>query len=134
MGARDMLDRDPGEVNEGDECPTEVRRDVPRVWHNSQAPAVMPAASVGPCESGRAELARIKAMAGPVPKREGRAPVHVPSWRDTPELFRRMVAHAAGLDRDVVAKLDRDLSEAEKAKLRQAARELRDASAALVAL
>jgi hypothetical protein len=45
-------------------------------------------------------------------------------WHDTPELYRRMVARAAGLGVEVVAKFDRDLTEREKELLRSAVRDL----------
>lgn len=47
-----------------------------------------------------------------------------PWWRATPELYRRIIVRCAGLPADVVGKIDRDLTESEKALLRAAIRDL----------
>jgi hypothetical protein len=58
----------------------------------------------------------------------------MPCWHDVPDLYRKMIAHAAGLQREVVDKLDRDLTEQEKAALRIAARTLTEVAGRLVSL
>lgn len=55
-------------------------------------------------------------------------------WHDTPELYRRMVAHAAGLPREVADKIDRDLTEREKELIRSAVRDMRGYFESLVRL
>lgn len=56
------------------------------------------------------------------------------AWHNTPEPFRRLVARSAGLAADVVQKLDRDLTEMEKAAIRAAASRLKERADALFAL
>lgn len=99
-------------------------------------PAVVPETTKIDVESARQQLARVLAVC-----RRPAARPHAQnafksfsSWHDTPELYRRMVAHAAGLGRDVVDKVDRDLTEQEKAMLRIAAADMRTVLSSLVAL
>lgn len=66
---------------------------------------------------------------------DGRAALqHIRCWHDTPELYRKHIARMAGLDADVVGKLDRDLTEREKALLRAAIRDFLTFCNALVNL
>jgi hypothetical protein len=55
-------------------------------------------------------------------------------WRETPESFRKLIVRSAGLPADVVGKLDRDLTETEKAMIRAAAKRLKERADALFAL
>lgn len=65
------------------------------------------------------------------------APEHLANlfcWRDTPELYRKLICRAAGVPLEVADKRDRDLSEREKVMLRAAVRDLREYCAGLGAL
>lgn len=114
----------PRDLDQGDACPTEVIRNVPQVWHESMKPAAVP---VLPCktEVGRRALAALRACtAQPAPaRREPVAPA--PSWAALPELYRRMIGRASGLDISVLDKADRDLTEREKALMRSAIADMR---------
>lgn len=91
-----------------------------------------------PRDEARRRLAAAKAMiknAPPVVHDDGREQFkNITCWHNTPELYRVMVARCAGLGPDVVGKMDRDLSEREKALLRSAVRDLRDYLNSLVNL
>lgn len=63
-----------------------------------------------------------------------RKPSVAPCWRETPEIIRKMVVHLAGLDRSVIEKIDRELSEEEKSKIRYASKYMSKEISALVAL
>ncbi len=104
------------------------------VWHQSHQPAVIPALSpVTDREAGNRALQALKGqLRRPVSAPE-RQPAYF-SWSNTPEAFRRLVARAALLGPEVVDKLDRDLSESEKAAIREAARRLRERADALFAI
>ncbi|MGZ5819588.1 MAG: hypothetical protein ACXWJD_12685 [Burkholderiaceae bacterium] len=72
-------------------------------------------------------------------RREGeklpsRKPYVMPCWHDVPELYRNLIARAAGLSPKVVKKVDRDLTEQEKVMLRSAARDLSEVAGRLVSL
>lgn len=47
------------------------------------------------------------------------------AWHATPELYRRMVVHAAGLGREVVDKLGAQLTESERVMLQSAIDDMR---------
>lgn len=49
--------------------------------------------------------------------------MHITCWHNTPALYRKHIAHMAGLPAEVVGKMDRDLTEREKAMLRAAIRD-----------
>ncbi len=103
-------------------------------WHASHLPAQLPVLpSVTDKKAGNRALECLRGqLRRPVPAPE-RQPVFF-SWSNTPEAFRRLVARAALLPADVVDKLDRDLSEPEKAAIREAARRLRERADALFAI
>jgi hypothetical protein len=128
--AYDIGDRDPGEFDS-----TEVDIRQLDKWHPSHLPAQLPAADFSPTESGRKYLKDLLDKTAPVAKKTHSKPSGLTScWKDTPEPFRKLVARAAGLDASVVAKADRDLTEAEKAAIRGAAKRLKERADALFAL
>lgn len=119
----------------GDDCPTEVRRPVPHLWHESMKPASVPELPKGITEVGQRALAALRACtaANPAPPRRA-AVVAGPAWRDMPHLYRRMVVAAAGVGADVVDKIDRDLTEREKIMMRSAIGDMREWLATVAAL
>ena len=130
---RDPADRDPGEYD-----PTEVHNlTATDVYHPSFEPA-SPAVLPSPTDEGREKLRQIldlARLAEKLDRRQAEKRVRISTgWRDTPEAFRRLVARSAALPDDVVGKLDRDLSEAEKVAIRAAAKRLRDRADALFAI
>lgn len=104
-------------------------------WHPSHLPAAIP--QLPPVTDRQAGLEALQAI-----KSQLRKPVTVTerkfpkfdSWSATPEAFRRMVARAALLSPEVADKLDRDLTEQEKAAIREAARRLKERADALFAI
>lgn len=121
-------ERDPFDA---DYDPTEVPAAPVNRWHESfgmATPAVLPCTRT---ETGLRSLAQVRAMVAQFREKqagtaqERRALAASCCWHDTPELYRVMIARAAGLGPEVVGKLDRDLSEREKAFLRAAVRDLR---------
>ncbi|MES2027370.1 MAG: hypothetical protein V4448_17625 [Pseudomonadota bacterium] len=140
MGARlpssDSGDIDGGDFDAGDHCSTEVIKKPLNVWHPSFKGGQLPPLPSGKTSVGVEYLAQIKAQSAktnPV-KRDLRRPVMLTCWKDTPQLYRRMVVAAAGLSADVVNKIDRDLSETEKVMIRAAVTDLRDHLNMLVSL
>lgn len=131
MAAYHNTDRDPGEI-EGYEPPANV-------WHPSHQMANPSNFQLGSCtEAGRAALAAIKSQIHP-PREQHATPRPAvrgvgSSWRNAPEAFRRLVARAAGLSLDVVAKVDRELTESEKAAIRAAAARLKERAEGLFAI
>jgi hypothetical protein len=119
-------DYDPGDV------PAEVvaRDDV------SYRPAVPPELPQIDVETARQRVKSLLAVCRkPAPRsRAVEALKSITCWKDTPELYRRMVVAASGLSADVVAKKDRDLTEQEKVMLRSAISDLRLVLSGLVAL
>lgn len=131
----DPGERDAGDADSGDYDPTEVSSHVINAWHPSHVPSAIPQLPTGRTAIGCNALCTAKLLI--TPRRHTKAPRTAQScggWRDTPESFRRLVARSAGLELAVVDKLDRELSEAEKAAIRLAARRLRDRADALFAL
>lgn len=103
-------------------------------WHQSHLPAQLPALpSVTDKQAGNRALEVLRGQLRRPVRAAERAPVFF-SWSNTPEAFRRLVARAALLSEDVVHKLDRDLSEPEKAAIREAARRLRERADQLFAI
>jgi hypothetical protein len=103
-------------------------------WHPSYAPAA-PAPLPDFSESNRERVKAVLSICrrqGPKTARQDVKPAR--SWSETPEPFKRLVARAAGLSQDVVGKVDRDLSETEKALIRLAAARLKERADALFAL
>ncbi len=97
------------------------------VWHASWAPAAMPAPA-GPTEAGRQALAALRSQlhaekSDAAPR--SAAQVVRASWREMPQLYRRMVVAAAGLHEGVVNKPERELSETEKVMMRSAIGDMR---------
>ncbi len=114
------------DIDLGDACPTEVLRAVPQVWHESMKPATPPVLHCGQTEVGRRALAalRVDGAAHLAPAR--RDPVApAASWAALPELYRRMIGRASGLDISVLEKSDRELTEREKALMRSAISDMR---------
>lgn len=105
------------------------------VWHASHLPAQLPPPpTVTDRGAGKQALEAIKSqLRKPVTVTETRTPKFF-SWTNTPEAFRRLVAKAAVLPEAVVHKLDRDLTELEKAAIREAARRLRERADQLFAI
>lgn len=131
MAAYHNTDRDPGEI-EGYEPPANV-------WHPSHQLAKPGEFQLGSrteigCTALRAIMAQIhpprEQHATPRPAVRGVGQ----GWRNTPEPFRRLVARAAGLAEDVVAKVDRELTESEKAAIRAAAGRLKERAEGLFAI
>lgn len=134
------IERDPGDIDfgdsdRGDYDPTEVSNVVSNAWHPSFLSA-KPEALPRKTPIGCAALSAAKSLITPreaAKKAQGTAR-SCRGWRDTPEAFRRLIARSAGLPLDVVAKLDRDLTETEKAMIRNAAARLKERADALFAL
>lgn len=106
-------------------------------WHRSHLPAEIPVyPPMADRVTGKQYLEQIRETLKktPVTVTGLRKAKNPHSWHDTPEPFRKLVSRAAGLPLDVVAKLDRDLSEAEKAAIRDAARRLKERADSLFAL
>lgn len=124
------------ERDHGDFDPSEVPHQIPQVWHQSFLPAKITAELGKVTPEGRAHLSRALQMVRKcgTAARSSRKPVHLTCWKDTPQLYRRMVVAAAGLSADVVEKKDRDLSETEKVMLRSASSDMRDWLNTLVSL
>jgi hypothetical protein len=123
------MDRDPGDYDS-----TEVSQSVPDVWHPSFTKAEPPALPEI-TDTGRQHLQAALSMCqrqGPKSARPEVKPLTC--WKETPEPFRRLVARSAGLPLDVVHKIDRELSETEKAMIRAAAARLKERADALFAL
>jgi len=122
-------DRDPGEI--------ENYPGVPNVWH----PSFLPGAQLPPpapkTAAGAAALQSVKSLIQPprkpLPARQSRAGLSG-AWKATPEAFRRLVARSAGLAEDVVGKVDRELTESEKAHIRAAAARLKERAEGLFAI
>lgn len=94
--------------------------------------------TIDPVEA-RKKMAEVKKLIRCQPKAEPDVAARqtlaaIRCWHDTPELYRRMVARAAGLPGDVVGKIDRDLSEREKELIRSAVRDMRGYFDSLVRL
>ena len=117
---------------------TEVSFSIVDQNHESFRPAVIPTVPVINVEQARCKLAQAKALIKcekPAIKDDSRKQlIGITCWHNTPELYRRMVTHAAGLERSVVEKLDRDLTESEKVMLRSAISEMRQYLESLVRL
>lgn len=130
----DLLDRDDGDLDGGDQCPTEAENKVLDKWHPSFSPAkittgvhcVTPEIERKYVDEALQILSKKREK-----KEELRKPVNLASWSQTPELYRRMIARVAGLSIDVVKKIDRDLTESEKVMLRAASSDLREWSSRL---
>lgn len=134
MGARDF-DADIGNRDGGDHDVTEVLPVIPNVWHPSFGKAAIPKNEGGDLELGRRYLEQLKEATRPGNKaRAARPLVNLTCWRDTPQLYRRMVVAAAGLPPEVVNKIDRDLSESEKVRMRAAISDMRVVFGRLTAL
>ena len=117
-----IADRDPGD---GEHAGHTHHLDA---WHQSMAPARVPDLSDWhPTEAGRRTLAELRAQTrrDDAARADRRQAVPVASWPALPELYRRMVARAAGLGVEVVDRIDRDLTEREKVMLRSAASDMR---------
>jgi hypothetical protein len=130
------MQRDPFDA---DYCPTEALAPVIDRADLSHRPAVVPTLPTLNRDTARAHLAAVKAMLAKPAKQvqdiaAREALRGITCWRDTPEIFRKHIARLAGLNLDVAAKMDRDLSETEKAMLRSAARDMQRVTAGLVAL
>lgn len=133
MGARQDIDM--GDRDHGDYDSTEVISRPVDIRHMSHSPANMPPPPAQKTSVGIEYLKSLKERATvPVAARSLRRPVNLTCWKDTPQLYRRMLATAAGLSADVVNKNDRDLTETEKVMLRSAATDLRDHLNGLVSL
>jgi hypothetical protein len=129
----DHGNRDSGDYDGGDYDSTEVRNVAVNAWHPSFLPGV-PGALGSRTQIGKQYLDSLKSKTvKPVP-RVKRAPQFLTCWRDTPQSLRELVASVAGLSFDITRKMDRDLTEVEKAKLRQAVGKIRDRVNSLVAL
>jgi hypothetical protein len=85
---------------------------------------------------GAQYLQSLKRSAAPVesPGAARKSFSSITCWKDTPQLYRKVMARVAGLSADVVEKIDRDLTETEKAMLRAAASDLRGYVDSLVRL
>jgi hypothetical protein len=124
---------------DADYCQTEAPDTVVDRQDISHRPAVVPELPTMNRDTAKAYLAEVKAMLIK-PKKQiqnitAREALHgITCWRDTPEIFRKHIARLAGLNLDVAAKMDRDLSETEKAMLRSAARDMQRVTARLIAL
>lgn len=133
-GDQDTGDIDFGNSDAGDHDPTEVIRPVCNAWHpshrqSSVRPLNEPATSIG-----RQYLASLLALRkAPAPRALRKAKI-ITCWHDSPQAIRWMVVRMAGLDKSVISKIDRDLSEVEKSKIREAARYMRDEINQLVEL
>jgi hypothetical protein len=104
------------------------------VWHPSHQPAQLPALPpVTDKKAGNRALEAIKSQIRQPVRAAERQPVFF-SWSNTPESFRRLVARAALLPSEVCDKHDRDLTELEKAAIREAARRLRERADQLFAI
>lgn len=112
--------------------PTEAPRQVPNVWHPSFSAdpsnhAARLAGGVFTKSVGQQYLEQLK-QPKPSPKDdEARRQLQfLRCWHDTSKSVRFLIVRAAGLPGEVVDKNDRDLTEAEKSKIRIAAQRLRD--------
>lgn len=133
MSARQDIDM--GDRDSGDYDSTEVISRPVDIRHMSHAPANLPPAPCGKTPLGMEYLQSLRQRSvSPVVATPARRPVNLTCWKDTPQLYRRMLATAAGLSADVVNKIDRDLTETEKVMLRSAATDLRDHLNGLVSL
>jgi len=84
------------------------------------------AISVSEARKRLAEARAIIARKKPLLVDDGRrALASITCWKDIPQLYRKVLARVAGLSADVVEKMDRDLTETEKAMLRSAASDMR---------
>lgn len=144
MGARlpssDSGDIDGGDFDAGDHCSTEVVKKPLNVWHPSFLPVEKQVGLTRVTEQGKREseralqMARDMCAAAKTTARATRKPVMLTCWKDTPQLYRRMVVAAAGLSADVANKIDRDLSETEKVMIRSAVTDMRNHMNMLVSL
>lgn len=122
----------------GDYDPTEVLVRVHDTWHESfQVPKLAPPAPKTEC--GMQQLEAIKQMAkqtciAKVISDRSNQFKALSCWKDSDEAFKRLVSRSAGLPVDVVSKLDRDLTEAEKVAIRAAVKRLSEKAAALAFL
>ncbi|GGI16919.1 hypothetical protein [Oxalicibacterium faecigallinarum] len=134
MGARP--DTDLGDRDSGDHDATEVISRPVDIRHMSHAPANLPAAPTGKTPIGEKYLESLRQRpTAPVAARSVRRDlVSLTCWKDTPQLYRKMIARVAGLSGDVVEKRDRDLTETEKAMLRSAIADMRQCFQGLVSL
>ena len=117
-----MSDRDPGDYDA-----TEVNQQPLDAWHPSHVPFSKPSPVCAPTETGRTALQSIRQIipTSSKPLKTHSERVSNPRcWSDTPAPFKKLVARSAGLDSAVCDKYDRDLSESEKAAIRQAASRL----------
>lgn len=136
MGAR-PASLDAGDRDHGDYDSTEVISKPVNVWHNSFLPAKKQVALTRATEQGKRESERALQAARDMcakAKSTSRKPVMLTCWKDTPQLYRRMVVAAAGLSADVANKIDRDLSETEKVMIRSAVTDMRNHMNMLVSL
>lgn len=132
-------DRDPGEIDfgnsdTGDHDPTEVIRPVCNAWHPSHQPGRIQRCTAPATPTGRQYLATILAQSKRSAPRALRKAKIITCWNDSPKSIKWIVVRMAALDKTVVNKLDRDLSEVEKSKIREVARYLRDEIHQLVEL
>lgn len=139
MGARlpphDSGDIDGGDYDAGDHCSTEVIKKPLNVWHPSFKGGQLPPLPCGKTSVGLEYLKSLRSVASaPKMPQAHRKPVMLTCWKDTPQLYRRMVVAAAGLSAEVVNKIDRDLSESEKVMIRSAVTDMRNHLNMLVSL
>ena len=117
-----MSDRDPGDYDA-----TEVQQQPLDAWHPSHVPFSKSIPICAPTDTGRSALQSIRQNLPTASKPLKTAPKRVSNprcWSDTPIPFKKLVARSAGLELTVCEKFDRDLSESEKAAIRQAASRL----------
>jgi hypothetical protein len=121
MNAAQMIDAG---FDTGNYDPTEVQVLVRDIWHESHKQVIQPDAAP---KSGAAAayLVSLREMTKR-PENVARQPQNLLCWKHTPELHKKMIVTAAGLDASVVKKNDRELSETEKTLIRTAASDLRD--------
>lgn len=123
------IERDPFDQ---DSDHTEAPRQVSNIWHPSFSSdpsnhAARLAEGVLTKAIGKQYLEQLK-QSKPTQKDDDarRQLQFIRCWHDTSKSVRFLIARAAGLPGEVVDKNDRDLTEAEKTKIRIAAQRLRD--------
>jgi hypothetical protein len=122
---------------DADYDPTEVKPaalDRDDISFRPGQPAVLPPPHPETRERCRQALAILAATQRRAAPPVGTARKPSSSWHAVPEAFRKLVARAAGLPAEVVGKLDRELTEQEKAKIRAAAHRLHDRAEELFAI
>lgn len=115
---------DTGDRDRGDYDSTEVSQAFNDVWHPSHSQVCLvdlPKAT----ETGRKQCKAVLAiLPRKAPNTASRPFFRTGCWSDTPEGIKRLIVKSAGLEAAVAAKLDRDLTETEKARIRETARRL----------